>query len=133
MSIGVAAVSTGQIGGGGGQHQKQQSINAFSQRNENKNEVLGLYSQQRESQRYVKKMHCQLAILTSTMSKGMCKMQTNLNRLSQMPAQMLRGNVSTVASSVTNANNNPNSNIENFAVGTKNNNHASNDDKQPWL
>ena len=41
----VAAVSTVNIGGGGvqPQHQQQQAIDAFIQRNRNKNEFLGMY------------------------------------------------------------------------------------------
>ena len=75
-------------------------------------------------------MQSQISILTSTMSKGMGKMQTSLNRLSWMLAQMLRHSVSNFACSITNANNNPNSNVENVAVGTNNNNQAGNDGMQ---
>jgi hypothetical protein len=61
----------------------------------------------------------------------MGKMQTSLNRLSRMPAQMLRGSVSNFAFGITNANNKPNSNVENVAViVTNNNSQAGNDDKQ---
>ena len=132
VSTGVAAVSTVNNGGGGvQQHQQQQAVNAFIQRNRNKNEFLGLYSQQREIQREVKEIQSQISILTSTVTKGMGKMQTSLNRLSRMPAQMLRGSVSNFAFGITNSNNNPNSNVENVAViGTNNNSQASNDNEQ---
>ena len=132
VSTGVAAVSTVNNGGGGvQQHHQQQAVNAFIQRNRNKNEFLGLYSQQREIQREVKEIQSQISILTSTVTKGMGKMQTSLNRLSRMPAQMLRGSVSNFAFGITNSNNNPNSNVENVAViGTNNNSQASNDNEQ---
>jgi len=79
----------------------------------------------------VKEIQSQISILTSTVTKGMGKMQTSLNRLSRMPAQMLRGSVSNFAFGITNSNNNPNSNVENVAViGTNNNSQASNDDEQ---
>jgi hypothetical protein len=118
----VAEVSTGNNGGGGVQQQhQQQAVNAFIQRNRNKNEFLGLYSQQREIQREVKEIQNQISILTSTVTKkGMGKMQKSLNRLSRMPAQMLRGSVSNFAFGITNANNNLNSNVENVAVTHRN-------------
>jgi hypothetical protein len=61
----------------------------------------------------VKEIQSQISILTSTVTKGMGKMQTSLHRLSWVPAKMLRDSVSNFAFGITNANNILNSNVEN--------------------
>ena len=114
----MAAVWTGQVKGGGEQHHQQQPVHAFSQWSKNKNEIPKLsYSQQ--------------AKRDSTGCEGyaMPDCYPYKQRDAGMPAQMLRGSVTNIASSITNTYNNPSSNIKTFAVGT-NSNQAGDEDRQ---
>jgi hypothetical protein len=55
-----------------------------------RNEVLGLYSLQKETQRDMKEMQAQIVVLKSAMQKGMTKLNTSLNRLTRMSGQRFK-------------------------------------------
>ena len=78
------AVQGGGVLAGGQRGEHQDRLQQSS------NEIIGLYSQQKETQRDVVEMKTLIAVLTSTVSKGMGRMERSINRLAKMPRQQFR-------------------------------------------